>query len=138
MRKIVVGSLICSAALWTSVMPAGALSGPLVVTHYAQLCENWHTAPVNVVATYRLHEQGVDRWGTVTLKASNGNSVRYQVFFQQFLNRMVGTEVVNGDPLFEGQWFDVVGEVDQSAGGYMIGATGEQQDICYVLGADNA
>ena len=138
MRKTLIGCLICAMTVWANVVPAGALSGPVVVTHYAQLCENGHTAPVNVVATYRLHEQGDDRWGTVTLKASNGNSVRYQVFFQQFLNRMVGTEVVSGDPLFEGQWFYVVGEVDQSAGGYITQMSGEQQDICYVLGADNS
>ena len=138
MRKTLIGCLICAMAMLATVVPAGALSGPLVVTHYSQLCENFHTAPVNVVATYRLHEQGDDRWGTVTLKASNGNSVRYQVFFQQLLNRMVGTEVVSGDPLFEGQWFYVVGEVDQSAGGYITQMSGEQQDICYVLGADNA
>ncbi len=92
---------------------------------------------MNVEATYRLHEHGVDHWGTVTLKASNGNSVHYQVFFQQYLNREVGMEVVVGDPLFYGKWYYVVGEVDQSAGGYVSGMSGEQQEICYVLGTDN-
>jgi hypothetical protein len=138
MRKTIVGTLVCAAVLWAGVVPAGALTGPVQVTRISQPCANEHTASVNVAATYRLHVHGVDRWGTVTLKASNGNSVHYEVFFQQYLNREIGTEVVAGDPLFPGNWYYVVGEVDQSAGGYIIGVPPGATDVCRVLGADNA
>jgi hypothetical protein len=138
-RIVALGVSVAMAAVVVGAAPpAGALSGPVQVTRISQLCANQHTPPVNVTATYRLHVHDDDRWGTVTLRASNGNSVRYQLFFQQYLNREIGTEVVPGDPLFPGTWYYVVGEVEQSTGGYMIELPAGATDLCQVLGADNA
>jgi hypothetical protein len=135
--KIVVTAVLALGAVLVSVGPATALSGPLQVTRYSSVCANERTPPVNVTATYRIHSHGNDRWSTVTLKASNGNSVHYDVFYQQFLNREVGTEVLDGDPLFEGTWYYIVGEADLSGGGYLISLPAHTTDVCQVLGADN-
>jgi hypothetical protein len=136
--SVVTSMMVMVAVVGAGAAPAGALSGPVQVTRITQLCANQHTPPVNVTATYRLHIQGDDRWGGVTLKGSNGNSVHYQLFFQQYLNREIGTEVVPGDPLFPGTWYYIVGVVEQSTGGYIIDVPTGATDLCQVLGADNA
>jgi len=142
MKKALVAVAVCVAAVGMGVVPAAAARAgtttSFTVTHNDEnACVNFHTPPVSIKATFRLHRHGTGYSGSVTLQASNHNAITHQVFYEQVDSEIVGTFIVYGAPVAGDTWYLVTGGVvGLSDGGYITGVPTGATDLCAVLGAD--